>query len=274
MSEGKRVQADVFGASGLGALGAVVLSTCCFAQAFDDGEFPTDAQGFAVATTDADPFLTEAQGAYYDLRHLVVPAEERLSFVGRHLVQLEPLENPGPGPISDLLAFESQAQSRGPGSAVVGILAGAEAEEEVYASVAFNDGQSWRVGSSIGGLDIDVTPRANLTITSEGGGAGYGALVRIGQGLAESKGAPRSGQWFLFAGLDSQALTWRPNTNAFVSDGGVALQEMVLVGDAQAGVAWRLGEANIALAFVHREFSVRGVDFNEQFGGLTITLRR
>lgn len=148
-----------------------------------------------------------------------------------------------------------------------------------FASVSFNTAGQWRSASNLGRFNLDVTPRANVELGSAGQSvAGAGALVRFGEGLMTNGGGMGDGAWFLFVGADAQALTWRPRSSYVLSDGGMAIQDMVIMGDIQAGIAWRYGRADVALAYVHRDYSA-GVQTNltdmshrerEDFVGLSI----
>lgn len=131
--------------------------------------------------------------------------------------------------------------------------------------------------SALGGLDIGITPRASMAIGPEGSATRLGALVSIGQNLHE----PRNSQsnWYVFAGGGAEALTYEPGGNGSFGD-GLRLEEKVLVGDAQAGVALRVGRANLSLAYVRRETDVysRVRQLNsedvENYAALTFTLGR
>ncbi|PHR59706.1 MAG: hypothetical protein COA47_09415 [Robiginitomaculum sp.] len=131
--------------------------------------------------------------------------------------------------------------------------------------------------SALGSLDVGITPRASLAIGPEGSATRLGALVSIGQNLHE----PRNSQsnWYIFAGGGAEALTYEPGGNGSFGD-GLRLEEKVLVGDAQAGIAVRVGRANLSLAYVRRETDAysRVSQLNsedvENYAALTFTLGR
>ena len=54
----------------------------------------------------------------------------------------------------------------------------------------------------------------------------------------------------------------------------VQLTDRQVVGDAQAGIAWRMGEVDLSLAYVRREYEhVAGVtkfDETEEFGAVSV----
>jgi hypothetical protein len=118
-------------------------------------------------------------------------------------------------------------------------------------------------------LDLTVTPRAGLAVGPEGSAAAAGAEVRFGQYLDEGAESPR---WYVFAAADRRALLYDPMQGASMD--AVALTQREVVGDAQAGVAMRLGDVDVSLALVHREFrhTVGLEDFEEaeQFGTVSV----
>ncbi len=147
----------------------------------------------------------------------------------------------------------------------------AQPSEIGYGNLQGENARQLVPSQNFGSFGIDVSSKANVNVDSLGGtGAQASALVRFGKGLVSDGRPMADGSWFLFIGADAQALTWKPRSSAFVSDGGMAVEDMVLVGDAQAGVAWRYGLANIALAATYREYSAYGYQANEQFVGMSI----
>lgn len=123
------------------------------------------------------------------------------------------------------------------------------------------------------GLDLDVEPRARLLTGGDVSGAGAGALVRLGQNFSEPRRRWQIPGWYVFAGADAQALTWKIDRRMGPED-ALRFEEKMMVGDAQAGVAFRVGLADIAFGFVHREISHKEATRQEQFGGVTIVVNR
>ncbi len=66
---------------------------------------------------------------------------------------------------------------------------------------------------------------------------------------------PRTTQsrWYIFAGSGGDTLTYEPGGRSFGD--GWRVENKTIVGDGQAGLAMRLGPANLALGYVRREFS-------------------
>lgn len=123
-------------------------------------------------------------------------------------------------------------------------------------------------------LDMSFTPRAGLSLGPSGSAAGAGAELRIGQYLhGDPDARPR---WYVFAGADRRALTYDPSRGIDLAS-AMQLSERQVVGDAQAGVAVRIGEADFSLAYVRREYRhVAGVttfDESEEFGAVSVNWR-
>lgn len=100
-----------------------------------------------------------------------------------------------------------------------------------------------------------------------------GALYRFGQGLS----APREGDdggLYMFAGADAQALTWRFGGDSDTSSQSMRLEDLPMVGDAQAGLGWRLGAGDLSVGFIHREVRHASASAEEQFGGMSFVIRR
>lgn len=145
-----------------------------------------------------------------------------------------------------------------------------EATADQLATMSFNSTGRWQSNSTLGRFDVAVTPRANVGFDNATGSSGVsgGALVRLGDSLVSSGPVDQTWAWFLFVGADAQALTWRPSSSDLIVDGGIALRDMVILGDLQAGMAWHYGMADIALAYVYREYSAVA-----EYGAETIKMR-
>ncbi len=119
------------------------------------------------------------------------------------------------------------------------------------------------------GLTLDIAPRADVTVGDSYSGARIGALVRLGQDLSADRPRTDGPDWYLFAGADAQALTWRPSGP---NQPGVALRyedDQAMIGDIQAGVAVRVRGGDLAFGYVQREYSYRDASSTEQFVGVT-----
>ncbi len=126
------------------------------------------------------------------------------------------------------------------------------------------------------GLDIGLSPRAGVSVGDYGPAAQAGATVRLGRFIGEDAGWSRPA-WWLFAGADRQALLYDPGSGVSAL-GAMTIAPYAMVGDAQAGVAMRLGGADLSLAYVRRETTyslpAQSWDTSEGFAAFSLTLRR
>ncbi len=131
------------------------------------------------------------------------------------------------------------------------------------------------------GIDIELTPRASVSFNDGSSSAVVGALVKIGDDL-KAGDAIKSNTWYVFAGADAEALTYAPNDMNRVTVGDFNLQERVIVGDAQAGVGYRLNDStDISLGYFRREVTSFGGEtelqsssFSEDAAAISFTWRR
>ncbi len=131
-----------------------------------------------------------------------------------------------------------------------------------------------------GKLDIQLTPRASVSFNDETSSAVVGAIVRIGDDLREDADL-KANTWYMFAGADAEAVTYSPNSMRRITNGNFGLQDRIIVGDAQAGVGYRIGEADLSLGYFRREVTSfgreidsGGITFKEDAAALSFTWRR
>ncbi len=130
-------------------------------------------------------------------------------------------------------------------------------------------------------VDIELTPRAAVTFNDGTSSAAVGAHVKIGDDLKDGEEF-KSNTWYVFAGADAEALSYAPNDMNRVTIGDFRLQERVIVGDAQAGVGYRLNEStDISLGYFRREVTSFGNEtdlqnssFSEDAAAISFTWRR
>jgi len=129
-------------------------------------------------------------------------------------------------------------------------------------------------------IDIQLTPRASMSHDDDASSALVGALVRIGDDLKDDAEL-KSNTWYMFAGADAEAVSYAPNAMRRVSVGDFLLQDRIIVGDAQAGVGYRMGSTDISLGYFRREVTSLGNDLNtesssysEDAAALSFTWRR
>lgn len=131
------------------------------------------------------------------------------------------------------------------------------------------------------GLDIQLTPSASVRFNDGNSSAAFGAHVRIGDDLKADEEF-KSNTWYVFAGADAETVSYSPHDTNRVSYGDFNLQERVFVGDAQAGVGYRLNEStDISLGYFRREITSLGNEtdlqkpsFTEDAAALSFTWRR
>lgn len=132
------------------------------------------------------------------------------------------------------------------------------------------------------GYELDVTPRAGLSVGSDGGGAEAGATVRFGEALQDRLGGlVKDGQsfgersrWYLFAAASGRAVGYN-----FLRSGqgwrrsGMSTDEGYYVGDAQAGVAWRKGDVQASFGYVHREIKIYDREQEDGFVAFQLSIK-
>lgn len=131
-----------------------------------------------------------------------------------------------------------------------------------------------------GGIDLQLIPRAALNFGDEHSSALVGAVVKIGEDLREVDPNDTS-RWYVFAGADAEALTYSAQGPSRLTAGQFNLQDKIIVGDAQAGFGYKIGDADISLAYIRRDVNSFGlepgdaaVSYTEDAAALTLTWRR
>jgi len=131
-----------------------------------------------------------------------------------------------------------------------------------------------------GGIDLQLIPRAALNFGDEHSSALVGAVVKIGEDLRELDPSDTT-RWYLFAGADAEALTYSSNNPSRLTRGQFNLQDKIIVGDAQAGFGYKIGDADISLAYIRRDVSSFGRDlgdaaisYTEDAAAISLTWRR
>jgi len=123
------------------------------------------------------------------------------------------------------------------------------------------------------GLNLQLTPRAGLRFNEDSKSALVGALVRIGDNLREGS-EMKSNTWYFFAGADAEAVTYTPNGGRRLTSGEFHLQDRIIVGDAQAGLGYRLGSADLALTYYKRQAKAENYSYDEDAAALSLTWKR
>lgn len=120
---------------------------------------------------------------------------------------------------------------------------------------------------------LDVTPHAGVGFGGAGGSAEAGATVRLGKtrnlgdrvndalGLREGAAVfGDRGRWYIYAAASGRAvgLNMLRGQNGDWTRAGLS-QDVAsrLIGDSQAGVAWRKGPIQASLGYIHREIRAK-----------------
>ena len=123
------------------------------------------------------------------------------------------------------------------------------------------------------GLDMSLTPRASMRFNDEISSTAVGAVIEIGEDLREGSEF-KSNTWYFFAGADAEALTYSPNSVGRITAGQFHLQDRIIVGDAQAGLGYRIGDADVSLSYMRREASTEEFKYVEDAAALSFTWKR
>ncbi|MGF1462533.1 MAG: hypothetical protein ACFB2Z_05125 [Maricaulaceae bacterium] len=127
-----------------------------------------------------------------------------------------------------------------------------------------------------GGLQVEVAPRAAAFAGAEANGGGVGALVRFGENFS---GPRRQGEpaWYVFAGADAQTVTLDPRAG-FELDEVVRVEDRAVIGDLQAGLAMKVGPADLGVSYIRRRtrLTAGGLEQrrDDNFAAVSLSLRR
>lgn len=149
-------------------------------------------------------------------------------------------------------------------------------QEQALQSMNFDISRDF-ARNGIGNIDLSLTPRAGFSNDERSSSALVGALVKIGDNL-KTEDNIKPNTWYFFAGADAQAVTFTPGTELderpFYNGEFSYLDERIIVGDAQAGVAYRLGDADLSLTYLRRQAKAENYKFEENAAALSLTWRR
>jgi hypothetical protein len=114
----------------------------------------------------------------------------------------------------------------------------------------------------------DVAARVAVAADKRDWRLSFGASAGLGERLGSTlDGSGDRPDWYVFVAADAQAMSF--NFGPHEQSSAVQLDDMRLVGDAQAGVGTRLGGGDLAIGYVTREVSHLGANRQESFVGLT-----
>ena len=132
--------------------------------------------------------------------------------------------------------------------------------------------RGWPAAVSLGSgkYALDVTPHAGLGFGGAGGSAEAGATVRFGKkmgdrvanslGVTDGRQFGDRGRWYVFAAASGQAVGMnmlRGGDGDWSRAGLTTDTSSKLVGDGQAGLAWRRGPMQASFGYVHRKIRAK-----------------
>ncbi len=112
----------------------------------------------------------------------------------------------------------------------------------------------------------DLAARMAVNVGDDDVSVSVGATASVADRLGDFSSDDRP-RWYLFVAADAQALNWGFNKEEHSSS--VRLDDMRMLGDAQAGIGRSVGGGDLAIGYVSREVSHMGAERRENFVGLT-----
>ena len=241
---------------------------------------PSNATGFSARRIDAPE--GEIEGGFALSPAASIAGDARILDANRYY--------DGAGPVTwRSNAFTRQAQAGGPIDSVRVSMAGVaktaavapltlvRPDSDAYdvQDVDVTLTRGWPAAVSLRGrkFALDVTPHAGIGYGGTGGSAEAGATVRLGkkknmgdrvnQALGVREGDEAfgdRGRWYIFAAASGRAvgLNMLRGQNGDWSRAGFTQDTTSrLIGDSQAGVAWRRGPMQASLGYIHREIKAK-----------------
>lgn len=259
---------------GLGCLAAWAAAGSAFGQALDASDFAVPGQrplgvGGAFATQGPAASPLSMSSTRYDDAHGIVDWSTR-----------ETVTTSKSGKRVDSVRISVASYTPGRSGLVLpqpGVDAEDFASVDAY-DVTLTRGWPAAVAFSAGKLDIDVSPHAAVGFGDSGNSAEAGAMLRVGRNLEErvdgaldrvgvkdGSSFGEKGRWYLFAAASGRAvgMNMMQGAGGWERAGWSTDATSRLVGDAQAGVAWRKGAMQASIGYVGRR--IKG---KEQFRGM------
>jgi hypothetical protein len=124
-----------------------------------------------------------------------------------------------------------------------------------------------------GKFALDFSPHAGFGFGDAGGSAEAGATVRLGKNVEDrvtdslglrdgGEAFGQRGRWYVFAAASGRAVglnMLRGQDGDWSRAGMTSDVNSKLIGDAQAGVAWRKGPMQASVGYIHREIKAKDV---------------
>ncbi|NNU16805.1 lipid A deacylase LpxR family protein [Parvularcula sp. ZS-1/3] len=159
-------------------------------------------------------------------------------------------------------------------------------EDEFALNIAYDwKGRSIANGK-LGGLDMELTPVAGASFGNVAVNARGGAMWRMGPNLKPNFGPARirpsltgSGHfaredsWFLFAGIEGRVVAHDLFIDGSLFQDGPSADKKAFVADAQAGVVFDFGGAQLSWTMVARSKRYEVQERGDVFGALSISVK-
>jgi hypothetical protein len=114
----------------------------------------------------------------------------------------------------------------------------------------------------------DIAARLGVSVGEQDVSVSVGATASVADRLDSFSSSGQRPGWYLFVAADAQAMSWGFDNNREHSS-SVRLDDMRMLGDAQAGIGRTVGGGDLAIGYISREVSHMGAERRENFVGLT-----
>lgn len=143
-----------------------------------------------------------------------------------------------------------------------------------------------RLGTSVGGISADITPKAGVSLGNIFTYGAIGASLRIGQNLDLDYGPPfirpslpgaglvkRRGEWgwYLFAGIEGRAVARNIFLDGNTFSDSPSVDKIPFVGDLQFGLAITMDRFRLSFTQIMRTREFEGQKGDDRFGSVALT---
>ena len=157
--------------------------------------------------------------------------------------------------------------------------------------IVLSEERKWRFAASLGPLEADILPEANVALGNIFTYAGAGAVVRFGQRLRADWGQPRvqpalSGSafvnrealrdgpaWYMFAGTEGRAVARNIFLDGNTWEDGPSVDKKPFVADLTAGAAVITHWGRLGASYTYRTEEFDGQNGNDNFVALNLSVQ-
>lgn len=122
-------------------------------------------------------------------------------------------------------------------------------------------------------LGLSLRPSAALRITDDGSSAQLGGVVEFSK-KSKAGSSLDNNTWYFFAGADAETVNYSGTTASELTRNGFTLQDRIFVGDAKAGLGYRIGGADLSLSYLRRQATSDEFEYKEDAAALSFTWKR